>query len=57
MKYSLAALTVAASVVSAYNLPDNLAQIYNKHKVRPARSSQDTHCPFLTRRTERSMQQ
>lgn len=33
MKYSLAAVTVAASVASAYNLPDNLSQIYNNHKV------------------------
>ncbi|OBT90433.1 hypothetical protein VE02_00764 [Pseudogymnoascus sp. 03VT05] len=32
MKYSLAALTVAASVASAYNLPDNLSKIYNNHK-------------------------
>jgi hypothetical protein len=33
MKYSFAAVTVAASIASAYDLPDNLSQIYNNHKV------------------------
>ncbi|KFY45411.1 hypothetical protein V495_03002 [Pseudogymnoascus sp. VKM F-4514 (FW-929)] len=32
MKYSFAAVTVAASIASAYDLPDNLSQIYNNHK-------------------------